>query len=173
MEAAGKRYIVHGSRSTEIKLWCIADIHCRYRMNEVCSLRGECVDDLAATCWAPPGDKCVGTFVESVCSLDKRCHPSCNTHADCDGTPCWCHPPEWFQPSTFSAGSCGESRCDISGTCLPGYEPVPGTLECAPMLLEGDCHRAYDCPPGYEQTGTEGCTMVQPFAWREPDAGVP
>jgi len=27
MEAAGKRYIVHGSRSTEIKLWCIADIH--------------------------------------------------------------------------------------------------------------------------------------------------
>lgn len=155
------------------RIECIYDLHCPDWGTQVCSLHGECIDDPLIRCQGlPTGERCVGPPVDRVCSFDKRCLPPCNTHADCDGITCWCLLPEDFGPSTFSAGYCRESRCGISGTCLSGYEPVQGSLECEPIVLEGDCHGSDGCPPGYDQTSARGCTMVEPFAWREPDAGL-
>jgi hypothetical protein len=53
---------------------------------------------------------------------------------------------------------------------------IRDSLACQPVVFEGDCHKPEsrrDCPPGYEFEGTWGCRMVEPYAWRNRDAGIP
>ena len=72
MEAAGKRYIVHGSRGTEIKIWNIADIHW---MSKACA-EGKVREDLATirddpySFWVGGGDYC-----DFIGYSDKRWDP--------------------------------------------------------------------------------------------------
>ena len=141
--------------------------------DEVCNwsnLDGVCVWTGGECGSADTGKRCgVG-----VC-VSYHCYRACNTHGDCEpGQMCICL--ALFYPDTPAAGFCVTPRCNYDSVCPDGSEPVPDSLGCRQLVFEGDCHwvpGSRYCPPGYEFEGEHGCRMVEPYAWMDPDAGVP
>ena len=74
MEASGKRYVVHGSRTDEFTIWNMADIHFG---NRACAL-GRCKADIEQirgdpfSFWVGGGD-----YAEYIGLTDKRFDPDC------------------------------------------------------------------------------------------------
>ena len=121
---------------------------------------------------ADTGRRCGNTLV----CVSRFCYRPCNTHGECEpGELCICL--YNFYPETPAAGHCYTPQCHPEdGVCREGSVPTPDSRGCRQIFFEADCHwleGSRYCPPGYDFEGEHGCRMVEPYAWRNPDAGVP
>ena len=144
---------------------------CRLGRCNWCTSTGNCVRVESDDCDWILG----GCGPNAVCDSD-YCYPACTAHRDCEPeAECNCFMREDFVPSTVSAGFCDYPRCNLDGVCPDGTEIIRGSYACFPTFSQGDCLKPsnrLDCPPGYEPQGETVCWMVEPYAWRNRDAGT-